>query len=415
MLLKEEAFQGSIKALYTQKDLFRSRAWEQFLKGGFPDKNNEAFQYFPLQELYSIRVCKEEESSIALDEILPLIPEESRESYLVFVNGRYLPSLSSVKSLPSKIVIMPLQEAYKNYLTLLRNRFEKNIDEEKDPFALLNGALYSEGVFVYIPPKIKLSTPIYCLSLATAASGQIWINPRVQLFIGTQSELKWTSATHSLTKAAHCSNAYLDVALEEAARFDYIQAQNENESSWYFNALRGSLKQNSVLTSVSYSEGAKSVRQSYYVELNGENSEVDLKGLAHLKGNRKAQTDVRIEHRAPHTRSSQLFKNALYDASRSSFSGKIVVTPIAQKTSAYQLNENLILGEHAIAYGKPNLEIFADDVKASHGATVGQLDERELFYLQSRGIEKSLAKEMLIQGFCGEILNLIPKKLCHCY
>jgi Fe-S cluster assembly protein SufD len=141
------------------------------------------------------------------------------------------------------------------------------------------------------------------------------------------------------------------------------------------------------------------------VELAEENSEVQLFGLAKLKGSEESHVNILIEHQAPNTRSQQLFKNVLFDEAKSSFEGKIYVHPIAQKTMAYQRNANLLLSDKAVAHAKPNLEIFADDVKASHGATIGQLDEEEMFYLRSRGLSREEAMSWLVEGFCKEILD----------
>lgn len=153
--------------------------------------------------------------------------------------------------------------------------------------------------------------------------------------------------------------------------------------------------------------GGKAVRQSYCIQLKGENSEVNLSGLWMLDGNRTAHTHAIVDHEAPRTRSMQRFKGVLNDHSQSSFEGKILVRAEAQKTEAYQLNNNLILSQGSIANSKPNLEVFADDVKASHGATVSQLEEEQLFYLSTRGIDPILARRLLIGGFCREMIDKI--------
>jgi Fe-S cluster assembly protein SufD len=149
-------------------------------------------------------------------------------------------------------------------------------------------------------------------------------------------------------------------------------------------------------------------RHDYRVAMSGENSEALLHGLLTLKDRREAHNNILIDHQAPHCRSNQLFKGVLSDVSRSSFEGKILVRQEAQKTEAFQLNNNLLLSERANADSKPNLEIFADDVKASHGATIGQLNAEHLFYLKTRGLRDIEAKKLLVNGFCREILDLIP-------
>ena len=169
----------------------------------------------------------------------------------------------------------------------------------------------------------------------------------------------------------------------------------------------GEFEKECQFRSVSLTHGSKVHRTSYALSLKGENSEVDLKGLWDLEGAKRAHTHVTIRHESPHARSMQLFKGLLKGSSQSSFEGKILVDPIAQKTQAYQLNHNLLLSDGCIANSKPNLEIFADDVKASHGATVSQLKPDQLFYLKSRGLGEQKAKELLVQGFCQEITDQI--------
>ncbi len=160
---------------------------------------------------------------------------------------------------------------------------------------------------------------------------------------------------------------------------------------------------------MSVTTGAETVRQDYHATLSGEAADATLQGIWMLKDRREAHTHVVMHHEAPHCRSMQLFKGVLDERSKSSFEGKIYVQKEAQKTEAYQLNKHLLLGERVIANSKPNLEIFADDVKASHGATMTQVDESELFYLKARGISEKAAKALLIHGFCQEMIEKIPQ------
>jgi Fe-S cluster assembly protein SufD len=200
----------------------------------------------------------------------------------------------------------------------------------------------------------------------------------------------------------------MDVSLDENAAFTHTQTVFGHIDHWFFDAFRATLKKHSRLQCHMATSGSKTVRHSYKVALNGENAEADLKGIWMLSGRRQSHVHVQMEHHAPECRSMQLFKGINADASQSSFEGKILVQPEAQRTQAYQLNNNMLLGEYALANSKPNLEIFADDVKASHGATVAKLDPSQLFYLKTRGLSEPLAKALLLQGFCREIIDAIP-------
>ena len=192
-------------------------------------------------------------------------------------------------------------------------------------------------------------------------------------------------------------------------RLDYTQALcGEHRLAWHLDAFRATLKRDSYLKTVSVTEGGMTVRNDYRITLAGENAEALLNGIWMLSDKREAHANIFIDHQAPICRSFQLFKDVLTDFSRSSFEGKIMVRQAAQKTEAFQLNNNLLLNDHAHADSKPNLEIFADDVKASHGATFGQLDPDQLFYLKTRGFSDETAKNLLIYGFCEQVIELIP-------
>jgi Fe-S cluster assembly protein SufD len=188
----------------------------------------------------------------------------------------------------------------------------------------------------------------------------------------------------------------------------HFQLTLPDTESWAFTNVRATLRKESSYKLLTYTRGSKSVRQDYQFSLLGEGALVELKGLAELSGQRQAHTSVLVDHQAPHTRSQQLYKQILTDAAQGSFMGKILVQPLAQQTQAYQLNKNLILSPRAQSFSKPNLEIFADDVKASHGATVSQLDEAQLFYLKTRGLSDDEARALLISGFSKEIISQIP-------
>lgn len=381
----------------------REKAWDHFLELGLPEKTQEAFQYVPLRQIYEKNFKLVPEHQFTQNEIIQKIYPECRRSYLVFVNGYFRPELSDLSGIPKQVVVLPLLEAIRSYGTFLQNRWSKTLREEVDPFCILNLALHSQGAFVYIPPKIVLKTPIQCLYLGEQEDALSI--PRIQVFAASQSEVEWISKVAT----TGWMNEVLDIALEDGAQFKHATI-TDRENGWLTSSLRATLKRSSRFHAWNVVSGGQLSRYSTRIVLNGENSEALLQGVWMLNENHQAHTHVVMDHTAPHCHSLQKFKGVVADISQSSFEGKILVRQPAQKTQAYQLNNNLILGEHAIAYSKPNLEIFADDVKASHGATVTQIDEEELFYLNSRGIKSADAKQLLIQGFCREVIDQIPCK-----
>ncbi len=380
------------------------KAWERFEGMGLPARTHEIFRYLKMRQLYALRpeftVTQPTHLSIA-----PHILPNSESSYLVFVNGIFTPDLSV---LPEKVVVNTIQKASTTYGALLSNGWNRSIQEEQDPFVLLNLALQQEGAFIYIPPKLETPAPIQILHYITGENQGLM--PRVQIFAGTHSKAEFAMTYAFENCKGLWMNQVTELAIEDNAKVKFCQHTTPlPEDIWLFDALRATLKRDSKLQTVQLTHGTQSVRHDYRVNLIGENGEADLNGLWILDGNREAHTHVLIEHQAPNCRSNQLFKGVLNGSSQSSFEGKIFVHREAQKTEAFQRNNNLILSDGAIANSKPNLEIFADDVKASHGATVGQLDQDQVFYMKTRGLDTAEANTLLIQGFCQEVLEQFEK------
>ena len=338
---------------------------------GLPSVRKEPFKYMPLSKLYG------------------LTP--------VLSCGQISASDSS-----QEIVILPLRDALKSYGPMLKKQFATN---ESDPFALLARSLISDGLFIYIPPNRQLDEPI-CLKdeLHKIGDGLQVSSTAVHVVVGRASSAKIIMDA-DMQSGGYCRLSHISIAIEDGASLKMLHHRKGSDDAWEFESVRAYLKKDSSFESFHITEGGKSVRSDLQAVLQGENSSATFKGLADLQGVRQAHQYVMVEHKAPNAHSEQLFKTVLNDQAQSSFEGKIYVHSIAQQTRAYQLNNHLLLGDKVVANSKPNLEIFADDVKASHGSTMGQLNADEMFYLQSRGIGKELAKQMLKSGFCAEILG----------
>jgi len=257
--------------------------------------------------------------------------------------------------------------------------------------------------------KTVVEAPIQVLHWTDGQAQDSVVSPRLQLFAGRESEVTICQRFVEHESHGYFLNHVMDGAVDEGASVRCLLEQmGQSPDVWQMHAIRGSVKRDGRLHSVSLTDGARAVRSDYRVTLTGEGAETSLNGLWMLDERSEAHQNVLVEHQAPHCQSNQYFKGVLTDLARSSFEGKIYVHKEAQKTEAYQLNNNLVLSDKANADCKPNLEIFADDVKASHGATIGQLEPEELFYLETRGVQKDLARNMLIGGFCKAILDRVP-------
>ena len=338
---------------------------------GLPKVRKEPFKYMPLSKLYG------------------LDPE--------LVGGQVLAG-----DISDDVVILPLRDALKSYGPVLKKQFATS---ETDAFALLAKSLVSDGLFIYVPPNRDVAQPI-CLRDILQKVGDAFVvsSTTVHVVIGRGSSAKIIvdADTHA---GEYCRLSHISVSIEDGASLKMLHNRKGSDDAWEFESVRAYLKKDSSFESFHITEGGKSVRSDLQAVLQAENSSATFKGLANLQGVRQAHQYVMVEHQAPNAHSEQLFKTVLNDQAHSSFEGKIYVHSIAQKTRAYQLNNHLLLGDKVVANSKPNLEIFADDVKASHGSTMGQLNADEMFYLQSRGIGKELAKQMLKSGFCAEILG----------
>ena len=382
----------------------REKAWKRFLELGLPTHHHEPYRYVKLSRLYGQSFQVAAPSQLTREQTHPFIEPGSEGSCLVFVNGRYQPRLSNTDALPKRLLVTTLSSAMTTYGAYLKNYWGKSTKSEMDPFAAVNTALNGDGAFVYLPPKTVVEVPIQFLHIVDAASIPTLMLPRIHTFVGPHSRAKFISTHATISQGSFFTHLLTEWAVEEGASINFVQKNTApSDDGWIFAATRATLKQDGAFHSYSLTEGG--VRQDYRVSLVGENAEALLNGIWQLQDHHEAHTHVYIDHQAPSCRSKQDFRGVLNDCSRSSFFGKIYVGPQAQKTDAYQSNHNLLLSDNAMAACLPHLEIFADDVKASHGATMGQLDAEQLFFLRARGIPDAAAKKLLVEGFLQEILQ----------
>lgn len=410
----EEKFLTLLEGLYanTPSDdpllKSKSKAWDRFNALELPNRKTESYKYIKLKNLFDKEYSLSQTISINKDQILPHLYPECFQSHLVFVNGQFCLDLSDVTAINGNVVIAPLSKAIRTYGSFLTNSWGKALKEEKDPFATVNMAMQREGLFIYVPPKTIVDAPIQIINILSLESGNKLLTPNTQVFVGKSSTVKIYASTKSLCGNEYMINQRTDFSVDEDAHATYVHtALNEGCTSWHFDAVRATLKRNSIFKSINVNDGNLTYRNDYHIALTQENCEAELDGLWMLSEKNESHAHILIDHQAPHCRSRQLFKGVLRDLSRSSFEGKILVQQAAQQTDAFQLNKNLLLDEYCHCDSKPNLEIFADDVKASHGSTVGSIDDEQLFYLNSRGLSNDLAKNILVYGFCKEVVDRI--------
>src|ERR1051325_1380296 len=394
----------------------RESAMSRFEQSGFPTTDNEEWKYTNVAPIARARfelAPQESVSGLNAAQLEPFLYEEARRSRLVFVNGFYHAELSSLEALPEGTVALDLSDALlsEEYAEVLREQLARRADPNESGFTALNTAFLSSGAFLFIPKGVRADSPIHLLFLSTTTTAQaedaLVSFPRVLLVAGEGSEATIIESYASLAEGVHLTNAVVEIVLLDNARLEYYKVQRESQQAFHIATTTVDMGRSSSFDSTAITMGASIARQDIAVTLDAEGAECWVDGLYIVGAGQHADTHSLIDHRKPHCISHQLYKGILDGKSRAVFNGKVFVHEGAQKTDAMQKNKNLLLSDEARVDTKPQLEIFADDVKCAHGATVGQLEEEELFYLVSRGLSPLLARNLLTYGFAEEVITKI--------
>lgn len=381
---------------------FRKEAWKKFMELGLPSQKQEAFQYINLKGIYQRSFSRASLKSINPKLVEEAVKEYADEPYIVLYNGHFSIELSSLQGL-SQLIIQPLNMAFNNYSLFLKNTFNKWIREEKNPFALLNIAMQSGGVFIYVPNDHQEEAFLRIVEINDGQESTI-APSLVMISCGKNSSLSLASVFNGAASSNSLSLSSYYFNLAEYAKVSMLHMAT-HQAHTRLEVARVTQKKASHYHAVSYVQDIQKVRSDYQIQLQEMQARVEVLSLTALKGEEEAHTHILVQHQAEECYSRQLVKNLYDESSFGSFEGKIYVEHTAQKTNAYQLNQNCLLSDDAVCYSKPNLEIFADDVKASHGSTTGQIDAEQLFYLQSRGLSKKEACKLLLQAFCADVVE----------
>lgn len=313
---------------------------------------------------------------------------------LVFNNGNFDRNLSSISH---------------NYeLKILSEKPPEKLDKivKADPFSSLNSLTFKDGIYIKVEKNKVVDRPVQLLFLNKSNAGEV-ISPRVFIEIEDNVSVKFIENTISLDDAPYFVNAVTEITVGNNSHVHYNRLQNENRNVLKADNFTTDLHRDATFTSVVISLAADMVRNNLTLNLLDSGCEGNMYGLYLLNGKTHVDNHTNVDHTKPHSDSNELYKGILADKSRGVFNGKIFVRQDAQKTNAFQQNSNILLSEDAIINTKPQLEIWADDVKCSHGCTTGQLDEEALFYLQARGLGKEQAKGMLLYAFAGEVVDYV--------
>jgi Fe-S cluster assembly protein SufD len=326
---------------------------------------------------------------------------------LVFVNGFFAPKLSRIEKIPDGARVENLSPTFAKDSKLIENHLGKYAHTTSNAFAALNQAFFTDGAFISIPAGVEIADPIQLVYISSAKQTGETIQPRNLIIAGENSKATIIESYLSTGDAASFTNAVTEIVAGDNACIEHIKLQDETANAFHMATIAGEFGRASNVNVHSFALGAKLSRNNIRTKLAGEGLECILNGLYLTRNEQLADHHMIVEHAQPHCASHEYFNGILDDKSKGVFHGRIYVHPIAQKTDAKQTNKNLLLSDEATADTKPQLEIYADDVKCTHGATVGQLNTESIFYLRARGIPESVARRMLIHAFAGEIVERV--------
>jgi Fe-S cluster assembly protein SufD len=388
----------------------RESAFERFEQAGFPTTDDEDWKYTSVSAIarksFQRAQLNGDSAALSGDNLRQFVNEEAAKSRLVFVNGFYRPELSDLSALPAEALATDLATALQGeHGTSIRSKFSGWDGQGEDAFTNLNTAFFGSGAFLFIPKDVKVEAPIQLLFLTTDAD--VVSYPRVLIVAGRGSRATVIESYAAIVDETYLTDSVAEVFLEDNSRVTHYRIQTEGEQAFHISSTRADLGRDAGYDLTTVTLGAKLSRHNAVVRMDREGAECWVDGLYLVGEGQHADTHSLIDHRRPHCVSHQNYKGILDGKSRAVFNGRVFVHRDAQQTDAMQSNKNLLLSPDARVDTKPQLEIYADDVKCAHGATVGQLEEEELFYLVSRGLHPELARNLLTYGFAEEIVEKI--------
>ncbi|EMI58422.1 Fe-S cluster assembly protein SufD [Rhodopirellula sallentina] len=385
----------------------RQTAMNRFTQLGIPTKRIEDWRFTNVKSLAAKPYRNVQSISLSGGEAEALLEKAKLdESFhrLVFVNGHFVSQWSTEHELPEGAVIGNLASAIREEAGDLQNRLSVETDDEAAAFIALNTAFVNDGAFVEIPDGVTVDHPIHLIFLSVEA-GQTASHPRNVIRLGKGSRAAVVETYLGREGEGYFTNAITQVDLDETAFLDHHKLQHEQTESLHIASTHVDQKESSEFRSHYFSFGSLMARNEINLMLDGEQIESTLNGLYMPTGEQLMDCRTRIDHARPHCNTYELYKGILDDKAKGVFNGKIFVHQDAQKTDAKQSNQALLLSDDAVVNTKPQLEIYADDVKCTHGATIGELDENSLYYLRSRGVSKDLARKMLIFAFANDVVQ----------
>ena len=385
----------------------RSEAIKQFESIGFPNKKLENWKYTSLKNLLNTdyTVFPEINNVLEFKNIKKYLIDDIDSYKIIFVDGKYCSHLSETTHEGMDICILSAALTQSKYELIIENYFNKIA--LKDGITSLNTAFSNEGVFIHIPKNKFVEKPIQIIHFSTGNESSLMFQPRNLVVVDENSQVQIIERHQSLSKNKVFTNSVTEIYADKKSIIDYYKIQNDNLQASLIDNTYVNQERNSAFSMHTFSFGNELVRNNLNISQNDEFIETTIKGVTIIGDNQHVDHNTLIKHNKPNCNSHQDYKGIYDNKSTGVFNGRIVVNKQAQKTNAFQSNNNVLLSDKATVNAKPQLEIYADDVKCSHGCTVGQLDKNALFYLKSRGIPEKEATALLMYGFANNILESV--------
>jgi Fe-S cluster assembly protein SufD len=385
----------------------RRSAFDSFQRLGFPTTHDEEWRFTSVAPITRVPF------RLAADANEPNSAELTSFTFgtwpgiqLVFVNGRYSATLSSNPAPSKGLFAGSLADAFEKHADKVQPHLARYASISSEPFAALNTAFVSDGAFIHLPKGCVVEAPIHLLFLSHGEkTGPNVCHPRVLVLAEANSQAQVLESYASLGRGISFTNSVTELVAEENAFIDHYKLQRESLEAFHISTVQVHLGRSANVSTQSISLGGSLVRNHVNAVLDGEGGEATLNGFFLVNGRQHVDNHTSIDHAKPHCNSHEIYKGILDGKARGVFNGRIIVRPDAQKTDSKQTNKNLILSEEALVNTNPQLEIYADDVKCTHGATIGQLDSDAIFYLRSRGIDLESARHLLTYAFAGDFIN----------
>ena len=386
----------------------RAQALKIFEEKGFPSKKDELWKYTSLDALihkdYSL--FPKSEASIELKDVKKYFLYDTDTYKVIFIDGVYNPFLSNTTHDGLDVCLMSAALSKPKYRDIINSYFNK-IAPLDESLTALNTSYAKEGAFIYIPKKTVAEKPIEIIHFSSGEQDSLWLQPRNLIVIDKNSQVQIIERHQSLKQHSVVTNSVTEIYVHEEAFVDYYKLQNDLTSASLIDNTYIQQEKNSHASVHTFSLGGKLIRNNLRYFHKGEHILSTLKGVTILEGKQHVDHSTMVHHSQPNCESHQDYKGIFSERSEGVFNGQILVDKIAQKTNAFQQNNNVLLDDKATVNSKPQLEIFADDVKCSHGCTIGQMDEEALFYLRSRGIPKKEAKALMTYAFANNVLESV--------